>query len=114
MNKTLFQKIADKEIPAQIIYEDKFCVCFHDITPQAPIHLLLIPRNPIPRIGEARPHDAPLLGHLMSCIAPIAEKVGIASTGYRVVINNGKDAGEAVPHLHIHLLGGRPLEWPPG
>lgn len=114
MSKTLFQKIADREIPADIVYEDDLCVCFRDIAPQAPVHLLLVPRKPIVRIAEASMEDAPLLAHMMLKIGEIARQEGIAEAGFRVVLNNGKAAGEAVPHLHIHILGGRSLVWPPG
>lgn len=112
--KTLFQKICDKEIPAAMIHEDDRCVAFCDIAPQAPTHILLVPRKPIARIDEASPDDADLLGHLLLTAAEIARKQGLAGDGYRIVINNGRDAGEAVPHLHIHILAGRPLLWPPG
>ena len=112
--KTLFQKIADREIPADIVYEDDLCLCFRDISPQAPTHLLLVPKKPIPRIALAESTDQALLGHMMTCIGPIAQQVGMDQDGFRVVINNGKNGGEAVPHLHIHLLGGRQMQWPPG
>ena len=112
--KTIFQKIVDREIPADIIYEDDQCLCFRDIAPQAPVHLLLIPKNLIVRIGEADPADQDLLGHLLTRIRIIAEQEGLSENGFRVVINNGRDGGEAVPHLHLHLLAGRQLVWPPG
>ncbi len=112
--KTIFQKIADREIPGDIVYEDDLCLCFRDIAPQAPVHLLLVPRKLIVRIGEADPVDQDLLGHLLTRVRIIAEQEGLAEDGFRVVINNGKNGGEAVPHLHLHLLAGRPLEWPPG
>lgn len=114
MEKTLFQKIADREIPAAVVYEDDLCVCFRDISPQAPVHLLLVPRKPIPRIAEASAEDASLLGHLMLTVGKIARQEGLADNGFRTVLNNGPDGGEAVPHLHIHILGGRKLDWPPG
>ncbi|MCC8021049.1 MAG: histidine triad nucleotide-binding protein [Akkermansia sp.] len=114
MEKTLFQKIADGEIPSQIVYADGQCVCFRDVSPQAPVHLLLVPRKPIPRIEQASEEDAALLGHLMLCAGLIARQEGLAENGFRVVINNGSAAGEAVPHLHLHILGGRSLQWPPG
>jgi histidine triad (HIT) family protein len=113
-DKTLFQKICDKEIPAQIVHEDELCVCFHDISPQAPVHLLLVPRKPIPRIGLAESEDQSVLGHLLLKVGEVTRKVGLAEDGFRVVINNGKNGGEAVPHLHLHILGGRQMEWPPG
>ena len=112
--KTLFEKIRDEEIPADIVHRDDLCIAFRDIAPQAPIHILVVPTKPIPRVGEATVEDGPTLGHLLTIAAEVARKEGIADSGYRLVINNGKDGGEAVPHLHVHLLGGRPLEWPPG
>lgn len=112
--KTLFEKICDKEIPASIVHEDDLCVCFRDVSPQAPVHLLLVPRKPIVRIGQAEAEDQALLGHLLLTAGQVARQEGFADSGYRVVINNGRDAGEAVPHLHLHILAGRPLEWPPG
>lgn len=114
VEKTLFEKICDKEIPASIVHEDDLCVCFRDISPQAPVHLLLVPRKPIVRIGQAEAGDQLLLGHLLLTAGQVARQEGFAESGYRVVINNGRDAGEAVPHLHLHILAGRPLEWPPG
>ena len=113
-DKTLFEKIRDEEIPADIIHRDDLCIAFRDIAPQAPTHILVVPTKPIPRAGEATVEDGPTLGHLLTIAAEVARKEGIAESGYRLVINNGKDGGEAVPHLHVHLLGGRPLEWPPG
>ncbi len=112
--KTLFEKICDKEIPASIVHEDDLCVCFRDISPQAPVHLLLVPRKAIVRIGQADSDDQALLGHLLLTASHIARQEGFDESGYRVVINNGRDAGEAVPHLHLHILAGRPLDWPPG
>lgn len=114
MSKTLFEKIASKEIPARIVYEDDLAVAFQDINPQAPVHILLVPRRCIPRLGDAGADDQALLGHLLLKAAEVASKAGLASTGYRLVINHGRDAGESVPHLHLHILGGRPLGWPPG
>lgn len=114
MSKTIFEKIIAREIPAQIVYEDDFVLAFHDITPQAPTHILIVPKQPIPRIAEAEPADHQLLGHLLLKAAAVAEKVGLKSGGYRLVINNGPDGGESVPHLHCHILGGRKLQWPPG
>lgn len=112
--KTLFEKICDKEIPATLVFEDERCVAFRDISPQAPLHILVIPRKPVPRIGLAEEGDEALLGHLLLTAAKVARSEGLADTGYRLVINNGPDGGEAVPHLHIHLLGGRQMIWPPG
>lgn len=112
--KTLFQKIIDREIPANLAHEDEHCVAIHDINPQAPIHVLVIPRKPVPRIAEAGPAEQATLGHLLLTAAALAKKLGLAESGYRLVINNGRDGGESVPHLHVHLLGGRALNWPPG
>lgn len=113
-DKTLFQKICDKEIPATIVHEDDRCVAFRDISPQAPIHILVVPRKAIVRVGLAEMEDEAVLGHLLLTAAKVARAEGIAESGYRLIINNGRDGGEAVPHLHVHLLGGRRLEWPPG
>jgi len=112
--KTLFEKICDKEIPAAIVYEDDRCVAFRDISPQAPLHILIIPRKPISRVALAAEEDVALLGHLLLTAGKVARSEGVADTGFRLVINNGPDGGEAVPHLHVHLLGGRRMEWPPG
>ena len=114
MSKTLFEKIAAREIPASIIYEDDQVLAFKDINPGAPTHILIVPRKPIPRIAEAGPEDQAVLGHLLLKAAQVARTAGLASSGYRLVINNGPDAGESVPHLHLHILGGRSLAWPPG
>jgi len=113
-DKTLFQKICDKEIPATIVHEDDRCVAFRDISPQAPIHILVVPRKAIVRVGLAEMEDEAVLGHLLLTAAKVARAEGIAESGYRLIINNGRDGGEAVPHLHVHLLGGRHMEWPPG
>jgi histidine triad (HIT) family protein len=112
--KSLFEKICAKEIPATILHEDERCVAFRDISPQAPVHVLVVPRKPVVRIGLADPEDEALLGHLLLTAAAVARSEGLSDSGYRLIINNGRDGGEAVPHLHIHLLGGRKLEWPPG
>ena len=114
IKKTLFEKICDKEIPADIVYEDGQVVAFRDIDPKAPTHLLVIPRKPIPRINEAGPDDQALLGHLLLKAAEVARTLGLGEGGFRLVLNNGRDAGETVPHLHCHILGGRKLDWPPG
>jgi histidine triad (HIT) family protein len=114
MSKTLFEKIAAREIPATIVYEDDLVLAFRDIKPQAPVHVLVIPKKPIARISEARPEDSPVLGHLLLKAAEVAQQLGLGTSGYRLVFNNGSDAGEAVPHLHCHILGGRPMGWPPG
>lgn len=112
--KTLFQKICDKEIPATILHEDDLCVCFKDISPQAPVHFLVVPRKPIPRVAEATAEDAAVLGHLLLVAGEVARREGFAKNGFRLVINNGPHGGEAVPHLHVHILAGRQLQWPPG
>jgi histidine triad (HIT) family protein len=112
--KTLFQKIIDREIPAKLAHEDDLCIAIHDINPQAPVHVLVIPKKPLARVGEAGTGDQALLGHLLLTAASLAKKLGVADSGYRLVINNGRDGGESVPHLHVHLLGQRPLAWPPG
>lgn len=112
--KTLFEKICDREIPAEIVYEDDQCVAFRDISPQAPIHILIIPRKPIARVALASAEDQALLGHLLMVASRVARSEGVADAGFRLVINNGPDGGEAVPHLHVHLLGGRQMAWPPG
>lgn len=114
MSKTLFEKIAAKEIPAAIVYEDDKVVAFRDIDPGAPTHVLLVPRQPIPRIAAVNAEDQALLGHMLLKAPEIATKLGLAQTGFRLVINNGPDAGESVPHLHLHILGGRKMAWPPG
>ncbi|MEP2776123.1 MAG: histidine triad nucleotide-binding protein [Luteolibacter sp.] len=112
--KTLFEKIYDGEIPAEILHKDEHCCAFADISPQAPSHFLVVPRKPIPRIGEASSEDQTLLGHLLLTAAQVATQIGLAQTGFRTVINHGAHGGETVPHLHIHVLGGRQLDWPPG
>jgi histidine triad (HIT) family protein len=111
---TLFQKIIAREIPAKIVAEDEEIIVFHDVNPQAPIHVLLVPKKPISRLAEASEEDGMLLGKLLLKAQETAEALGISQTGFRVVINNGRNGGETVPHLHVHLLGGRPLSWPPG
>lgn len=112
--KTIFQKIIDREIPAKLAYEDEHCIAIHDINPQAPVHVLVIPKQHLTRIAEAKSCDQDVLGHLLLSAAAIAKKLGLEQSGFRIVINNGRDGGESVPHLHVHLLGGRPLAWPPG
>jgi histidine triad (HIT) family protein len=114
MGKTLFERIIAREAPGRIVYEDDQVVAFHDIHPQAPVHVLVVPRKPIPRIGLATPEDEILLGHLLLKAAEVARQLGVSETGYRLVINHGRDGGETVPHLHCHILGGRPMHWPPG
>ncbi len=111
---TIFDKILSGQIPATRLHEDDLCIAFRDIDPKAPHHILVIPRKAVPRVADAQPEDEPLLGHLIVVAARIARNLGFDATGYRLVINNGPDAGESVPHLHLHLLGGRKLQWPPG
>lgn len=113
MAQTLFQKIIAREIPAKIAHEDDLCIAIHDIQPQAPVHVLVIPKRPLARLAEAGPGDQALLGHLLLTAQALAKQLNLAA-GYRVVINNGPHGGESVPHLHVHLLGGRQLAWPPG
>lgn len=110
---TLFERIVAREIPAKIEHEDDRCIVIHDIQPQAPVHLLIIPKNVIPRVGEATPTDEATLGHLLLIARAMGEKLTLTG-GFRLVINNGPDACESVPHLHVHLLAGRQLKWPPG
>jgi histidine triad (HIT) family protein len=114
MSKTLFEKIIAREIPASIVYEDEQIIAFRDIKAQAPTHILIVPKKPIPRIGEAKPEDQQVLGYLLLKAAELARQLGLAQSGFRLVFNNGPDAGEAVPHLHCHMLAGRQLAWPPG
>lgn len=113
MAKTIFKRIIDGELPAQIVYEDDRVLAFQDVNPQAPTHILVIPRREIASLDEAAESDADLLGHLLLVAARIAKDSGL-ETGYRTVINTGDQAGQTVPHLHVHLLGGRRLDWPPG
>lgn len=109
----IFLKIIDKKIPARLVHEDELCVAFHDVNPQAPVHVLIIPRKVIPTHADIRAEDRELLGHLHLVAAQLAEKLGIGD-GYRLVLNCKERAGQTVPHLHLHLLGGRDLTWPPG
>ena len=111
---TLFEKIVARQIPARIVYEDDRVLAFHDIHPQAPVHVLIVPKQALTRVGAADATDQALLGHLLLKAAHVAGLLGLAETGYRLVINNGPDGGESVPHLHCHILGGRALQWPPG
>jgi histidine triad (HIT) family protein len=111
---TIFEKIAAGEIPARIVHEAADFLAFHDVNPQAPVHVLVVPRRCIVRLADAQSSDADLLGRMLLAAPVIAAQLGIAESGYRVVINNGRDAGESVPHLHIHVLGGRGMRWPPG
>ncbi|MCT7360247.1 MAG: histidine triad nucleotide-binding protein [Thalassobium sp.] len=110
---TIFGKIIRGELPATVVYEDDVCMAFRDLYPAAPMHILLIPRKPIPRLCDATAEDQALLGHLMLTASKIAEQEGLGDK-YRLVVNNGEGAGQTVFHLHLHIIGGRPLSWPPG
>ena len=111
-DKTLFEKIADGEIPADVVYQDDRAVAFRDVAPQAPTHVLIVPRKPIPRADAIEPADEVLVGHLFTVARLVADAEGLSD--YRLVVNNGAGAGQSVFHLHVHLLGGRALDWPPG
>ena len=111
---TLFEKIIAREIPTEIVYEDDLVIAFNDINPKAPIHVLIIPKKPIARIAEAEDEDHQVLGHLLLKAREVAGELGLHEKGFRLVFNNGHDAGETVPHLHLHILGGREMTWPPG
>ena len=113
MPETIFSKIIDRSIPARIEYEDDRCLAFHDVAPQAPTHVLVIPKKPIPSLADLEPADEPLVGHLVVVATQLAAKLGLGD-GYRLVVNCGRDGGQSVDHLHVHLLGGRRLNWPPG
>lgn len=110
---TIFQKIIDREIPADIVYEDDLCLAFHDVSPQAPVHVLLIPKKPLVSLDNLGPEDAATAGHLLLKVSEIARDLGLTN-GYRTIINTGEGGGQTVFHLHIHILGGRSLSWPPG
>ncbi len=111
---TIFERIAAREIPARMVWEDDEALAFHDVNPQAPVHVLIVPKRVIPRVAESTDEDQALLGKLLLTTRRVAEKLDLLESGYRVVINNGPDAGESVPHLHVHVLGKRALSWPPG
>jgi len=113
MAETIFSKIIDRKIPARIEYEDDRCLAFHDVAPQAPTHVLVIPKKPIPSLADLEPADEALVGHLVMVATQLAAKLGL-DDGYRLVVNCGRDGGQSVDHLHVHLLGGRQLRWPPG
>lgn len=112
--KTIFKRIIDGEIPADVVFEDDLCLAFRDVSPQAPTHILVIPKKEIASLAEADESDGELLGHLLLTVRKIAADLGLDETGYRTVINTGAGGGQTVFHLHIHLLGGRSLDWPPG
>lgn len=114
MSKSIFEKIIDREIPADIVLETESILAFRDIDPKAPVHVLVIPKKRHDRIAEVPETDEALLGKLLLGAQAVAAKLGITKSGFRIVINNGPDGGETVPHLHVHVLGGRPLAWPPG
>jgi histidine triad (HIT) family protein len=113
MTETIFSKIIRKEIPADIVYEDDLALAFRDIQPQAPVHILIIPKQSIVSLAEAKASDANLLGHLLFVVKQVADREGL-DNGYRVVVNTGEDGGQTVSHLHLHLLGQRAMAWPPG
>jgi histidine triad (HIT) family protein len=113
MSNTIFDKVISKELPADIVYEDDQCLAFKDINPQAPIHILIIPKKTITKVSDAELNDEKILGHLLLKAGEIAENLGVKDA-FRLVINNGEEAGQTVFHLHIHLLAGRELNWPPG
>ncbi len=113
MSKTIFERIIDREIPAQIVFEDEHCLAFRDVHPQAPTHVLVIPKRVIRSVAEIEPTDTVLVGHLLWVCRRVAELLELG-TGFRVVANSGADAGQSVDHLHFHVLGGRALSWPPG
>ncbi len=110
---TIFQKIINREVPAEFLHEDDHCIAIRDVAPQAPTHVLVIPKKLVVRIGETQEEDGPLLGHLLLVARKVAEQEQLGE-GFRIVINNGPSGGESVPHLHLHVLGGRQLSWPPG
>lgn len=110
---SIFTKIIKREIPADIVYEDELAIAFKDVQPQAPVHILVVPKQPIAKLSDAESHDHRLMGHLLLTVKRVAEQAGLEN-GYRVVINNGTDGGQTVYHMHIHILGGRSMQWPPG
>jgi histidine triad (HIT) family protein len=114
MSETVFSKIIRREILADVVYEDDLCMAFRDIHPCAPVHVLIVPKDAVPGIQVVGPEHRELLGHLLVVARRVAEQLGIGASGYRCVINVGPDGGQEVPHLHIHLVGGRPMGWPPG
>ncbi|MBE9125685.1 MULTISPECIES: histidine triad nucleotide-binding protein [unclassified Coleofasciculus] len=113
MSETIFSKIIRREIPADIVYEDDLVLAFKDIAPRAPVHILIIPKKPIPQLAAAESEDHAVMGHLLLTAKRVAEQAGLTN-GYRLVINNGSDGGQTVDHLHLHILGGRQMQWPPG
>ena len=113
MSATIFTKVINKEIPADIIYEDDLCLAFRDINPQAPVHILIIPKKPLRELNDAGIEDERLLGHLMLAAKIVADQEGVVDA-FRLVLNNGAGAGQEIFHMHFHLLAGRPFTWPPG
>jgi histidine triad (HIT) family protein len=111
--KTIFKRIIDGEVPAKVVYEDDLCLAFHDIAPQAPTHVIVIPKKEIPSLAQVLDEDAALMGHLVVTVRKLAMKLGL-DEGFRVIVNCGPYGGQTVDHLHFHLLGGRPMKWPPG
>jgi histidine triad (HIT) family protein len=111
--KTIFKRIIDREIPAKILYEDELSLAFPDVSPQAPVHILVIPKKEIASLAELEPADAALMGHLLMVVQKLAAEQGLTD-GFRTVINTGRDGGQSVNHLHIHIMGKRALGWPPG
>lgn len=111
---TIFKKIIDREVPADIVFEDDLCLAFRDVDPQAPVHILLIPKKEISSMAEVEPEDHPLMGHLLIKATEVARNEGLERGGYRLVINTGSHGGQSVDHLHLHILGGRSMRWPPG
>ncbi len=111
---SIFTKIINKEIPAAIVYEDEKCIAFRDIDPKAPVHILLVTKKEIPSLAKVTDDDKGLLGHLLATASKIAKEHGISDSGYRLVINTNKEGGQEIYHLHLHILGGRQMEWPPG
>ncbi len=111
---SIFTKIINKEIPAVIVYEDDLCISFRDIDPKAPQHILIVPKKEIKSLADVAEEDAPLLGHLLLKASQIAKEQGISDSGYRIVVNTNKEGGQEVSHLHLHILGGRQMTWPPG
>jgi histidine triad (HIT) family protein len=111
--ETIFSKIIQRQIPADIVYEDDLALAFKDVNPQAPVHILVIPKRPITKLKDAEPQDQELLGHLLLTAKNVAQQAGLTN-GYRIVINNGDDGGQTVDHLHLHILGSRQMNWPPG
>ena len=113
MSETIFSKIIRREVPADIVYEDDLTIAFKDIHPQAPVHILVIPKKPIPQLSDAESEDHALMGHLLLTAKRVAKAIGL-DNGFRLVINNGADGGQTVHHLHLHILGVRQMKWPPG